>query len=76
MVYQDSGAFSNQSTAELTEEAKAPFCLTAPQKAMVKLSSTPLSCTQFVMRLNAAIDGKFMRLLKSAALEEALISAG
>ena len=76
MVYIEDGVSPSHSTAELSEQDKQPYALTPAQKAMVKLSTSPLSSTQLTMRLNQPIDAKFMRLLKSAELEDALVSGG
>ncbi|MBO5788788.1 MAG: hypothetical protein J6R42_02455 [Clostridia bacterium] len=70
---------TNQSSiAELTEEGKVPFTLTPEQKARVmeKLSATPISSAQLVMKMNGAIDGKRMRLLRTKDLDEGLVGHG
>lgn len=53
-----------------------PFCLTARQKAGISLSEMPVSTAELVYRLNEAVDGRRMRLLKIAELEEAMMRGG
>ena len=55
---------------------KKPFCLTAQRRGEVTLSSLPLTLAAFVLRINRTVDGKRMELLKTAALESALLAQG